>query len=672
MQLLFGVVGTGSRTSAVFEHLLDLSIDSNPGIQPTVDAAPGLIVGRHVRSWGRWDDPTGELTVLLDGEIRLIDGAETGTRGTSESELASVAALYRRLGSSVWDRLDGSFCLVIRDGRSVRIGFDLGGTHAVYWWAADGMVAFHTRLLDLAPAYPDNLRVDITGVASFLTNAFYALDATAFEGIHLVGSGQVLEIEPASDGPSVTMRNHFRFVPTPESPARPIGALADELNDLLEPAVARCWRTAVRPVVPLSGGVDSRYLAAMAVRLAGDPMQVETITWGEESMRPGSDAVIASRVAAALGVPHQWWEKRHIHDVSTVQRALYLTSGEGDGALNFPSEHEIHEQLVKERGWQSLFRGDELWGPVHHQLTRTGLRAAAGLSRIRLDRTYARFLGVDLLESMADGQDHVYGRWRAGLTAGTAHGQLHESEYDTGMRRVIVPYNTLKDVHFEVYAPFVQREVVDWVSRLPDSYKLGKRVFRVASERRFPELSTIPFASRNNLPDWDERARTDPALTRSLRELCDQPGWLDMIGAKASVVDALEALTAGASASMVRGDRQVASSSLSTQRRIGQMARDGARATLPGKLVREWTMERRAIGSRSMYDRLSRLAIVHALIGLGQARHAKSRQIGQPPPASAPGGADRGMTDSKVRVVSLVLTLCGVGSSLVEQVPALG
>ena len=269
MQLLFGVIGPGSRTSTVFDQLLELTAESNPGILPEVDVAPGLLVGRHLRSWGRWDDATGDLSVLLNGEIRLLDGAETVARGTSQSELSVVAALYRRHGPAVWDRLDGSFCLIIRDGRSVRIGFDVAGTRAVYWWATDGMVAFHSRLLDLAPAYPGDLRVDEAGVASFLSNASYPLDATAFEGIRLVGSGQVLEIEPGSDGPHATTRSHFRAAPPPERSDRRIEALADELNELLEPAVARCWRAAVRPVVPLSGGVDSRYLAAMAVRVAG-------------------------------------------------------------------------------------------------------------------------------------------------------------------------------------------------------------------------------------------------------------------------------------------------------------------------------------------------------------------------------------------------------------------
>ncbi len=625
MQLLFGVAGPESRTSGIFDRLLELTSESNPGIDLEVDAAPGLMVGRQVRSWGRWDDPSSDLSILLDGEIREMDGAETTDRGTSAPELATVGALYRRFGPAVWDRIDGSFCLIIRDGRSVRIGFDVAGTRAVYWWAAGGVVAFHSNLLDLAPAYPGDLRVDEAGVAGFLTHSFYPLDLTAFEGVRLVGSGQVLEVEPASDGSRAEARSYFRLAPTSDGPDRPMEVLADELNDLLESAVARSWRAAVRPVVPLSGGVDSRYLAAMAVQVAGDPQRVQTITWGEEPTRPGGDGVIAPRVAAALGVPNLWCEKRHVHDRDTVERSLYLTSGEADRVLNYPSEHEIHEGFVEDHGWQSLFRGDQIFGEDHLLLTQGAIFPAAALTRIGRDPTYARLLGADLLGSMSEFQEELYARWKASLTAVSAHGRLYELKYETAFRRELMPYNTLKDIHFEVYTPFLDRRVLDWICGLPDSHRSEKRVFRAALDRRFPELSAIPFASRSNVPDWETRARTDPALARSFRELCDLPGWLDTIGAKGRVIEGLESLEAEARASAARGAGPAGPLDPAARRRLGAIVRDSARATLPGKLVREWTMERRLLASRSMYQRLSRLVVVHVLVGLAQTRHAQRR-----------------------------------------------
>jgi hypothetical protein len=42
----------------------------------------------------------------------------------------------------------------------LRVGVDPVGTRAVYWWVWDGVLAFHTHLLDLAPWFPGRLDED--------------------------------------------------------------------------------------------------------------------------------------------------------------------------------------------------------------------------------------------------------------------------------------------------------------------------------------------------------------------------------------------------------------------------------------------------------------------------------------------------------------------------------
>ncbi len=627
MQLLYGVLGPEPRATAVMEHLDALTRASSPSIELRHDSARGLRIGHHLRSFARWDGPGGDLTILLDGEVRLIDGRDTIARGSSAWELAQIAALYRQHGRGTWDRLDGSFCLLIRDGDRLRVGFDVAGTRALYWWASEDTVAFHSHLLDLAPAWPGELRVDPAGVASFLAHSFYPLSATVFLGMSLVGAGQVLEIDPADGGLHARAVDAFRYVSIPGRPDRPTEALADELAAVIKPAVARCWRAADLPVVPLSGGVDSRYLAASLVRAAGDPSLVPTITWGEDPARSGSDAVIAPLVAAALGVPHRWYDKPQPYAVETLQRAIYLTSGEGDGVLNFPGDHEFHERLVAERGFRSLFRGDHAFGQLPRLLTMHGVFASAGLSRIRLDPTYRAWLDAALLDTMADAQDALFERWMAMLESPTPQGRLYELKYELNIRREVTPYNTLKNAHFEVYTPLMDRQILDWVRRLPDHRRVDKRDLRMALTRQFPELASIPLATSNNLPDWDARATCDPSIARGLLDLCDGPGWLDAIGAKAAVVAELEMMEIGARIASSRAPtgRDGAVGRPGTDGRLTRLLRYAARSTVPGRIVRERTMERRAVSDRSTFNRLSRLAIVHALVGQAETRHAQSR-----------------------------------------------
>ncbi len=628
MQLLFGVLGTNPTAGSVFDRLAALTAESNPGIRTEVETAPGLRVGRHVRSFGRWDDAGTDLTLILDGEIRSIDGRDTTGHGTTEPELAEVAGLYRRLGTGVWKRLEGSFRLLIRDGRTIRIGFDVAGARALYWWACGGVLAFHSQLLDLAPTYPGELAEDAAGVAGFLAHGYYPFSTTAFEGIGMAGAGQYLEAELEEDGVRAAIHDHFRFVPAAEPDARPIETLADELNDLLTAGIARSWRSAERPVVPLSGGVDSRYIAAELVRLSGDPAQVETITWGEHRARPGSDGVVAPKVAAALGVPNTWHEKPQVHTNESLGRSIYLSSGESDAAISYPGNHLLYERLVADPGYRSMFRGDQLFGEAHQLMTHRAVFAASGLSRIRLDPVYRRLLDPGLVGRMADAQDALLERVLTGLAATTPQAKLYELKYATTWRRELSPNNTVKHMHLEVHTPLFGRATLEWVRGLPDSFRADKRVFRVAIARRFPELSRIPFATCSNLPDWSRRARTDPSLARAFREWCEQPGWLHSIGADSRVIAALSELEAAAR-SQRAGGSDPGDGRPTARQRLNQRLRDASRTTRPGRLVREWTMERRAIGDHSMYARLSRLAVVHGLIGHARARHAQGRPAGR-------------------------------------------
>ena len=637
MQLLFGVIGPDDRAASVFDTLRAATQASNPGLDLTVERAPGLQVGRHLRSFGRWDGAGGEHTVLLDGEVRRLDGRDTQDRGTRERDLAELAQLHERHGTGIWSRLEGNFALLLREHDRFRLGLDVGGTRALYWWSQDGLLAFHTRLLDLVAAYPGDLAIDPAGVASYLAHGFYPLNATAFAGIGFLGGGQYLDVQPTAEGWAATLHDHFRLTPTDPYRAS-LDVLADELNDLLEPAIARSWRASARPFVPLSGGVDSRYIAASLVRLAGDPSLVPTISWGEDPGRPGSDAQVAPLVAAALGVPHAWHERPQVHDPATFAEAIELTSGEGEGAINYPGNHGFHARLVAEHGFTTMFRGDQSFGEQPRLLTDHAVFAASGLARLRLDPGYPRLLDPALVASLADAQDALFRRWRRSLVARTPHAMLYELKLGSTFRREILANNVLKHVHLEVQTPLLERTVLEWVRGLSDLQRSEKRVFRLALARRFPEVAAIPFATANNLPDWQHRARTDPALARFLREWFRRPGWLASIGAEGAVLAAVDRLEATAVGAEERGNGAagVAADGGGARRRLRQRAISALRATPPGELLREWTMERRAVGDRSMYDRLMRLAVLHGLIGEATARRRVSGEPARPRAMSRP------------------------------------
>ena len=609
MQLLFGVLGDADRAAAVFGEMAAASADSTPGLSPSVIADETVRLGYVSRAFAVWHERDADRSFYLYGEVLSIDGRETRHRGLSSDELAAVARLYAVHGPGLWERLDGSFCLVVRDGRDFRVGVDVAGTRGVYWWYQDGLLAFHSHILDLAPSYPGALVEDVGALGHFLECGHYPPRATAYRAVHHLGAGQCLALV----GEAVSVQDHFRMVYRDSPGRKTTELLVDELISLVSASVARSWRAASEPVVPLSGGVDSRYLAAELVRQAGGPGAVHTVTWGEDRLREDGDAVIAARVAATLGVDNTWHEKSQRHAATTFDRAIYLSSGEADCAIHFPDDHVLHAELADRYGFHSLFRGDELFGfnsPIRI-ITSRAVLPGSSIARLELDDAYRELLDPDLFSAMATQQARELAATAASLQSRTPHARMEEAWYEFGLRRELAPYNTVKNADLETYTPFLDRALLEWIRGTPDELRAGKMLLRAALSRRFPEVAGIPFATRTNLPSWQGRSRRDPAYARFLHEWCSRPGWLDTVGSKPQVLRALETMEAEATEPGSLPEEQ------------SRRWRLWAKRTIPGRLLREVTFESRlARKSASPYLRPARLAVLHGLLGRVQARRA--------------------------------------------------
>jgi asparagine synthetase B (glutamine-hydrolysing) len=551
-----------------------------------------------------WTSADGHLGIDLDGEILEVDGHATRHRGSMVDDLSAVARLFEELGEEAWTRLDGSFFMVVRVGGVVHAGVDAAGTRARYWWHDAGRLAFHSRFVDLAPSCPAPPAEDWGAIACYLAGGLYPPGRTALVGIGHLGAGQHLVLDAAG----LRTGRHVRMIFDQAGRSVPTAVLVDGLIERIEAAVALRWRAAESPIVPLSGGLDSRYLAAELARQAG-PAAVLTLTWGEEPARPDSDASIASLVAAALGVRHGWREKHHEHTPQAFEEAIRLSSGEVDIAIHFPGDRAFHRALRDELGVRSLFRGDECFG-LERLVTDHAVAILAGVARLSETGGYAALLPGGLLTTLARESDSIVEAALDALASATPTGRRDELWYEFGVRRFLAPYNALKALDLEVHLPFLDQQLLAWLRRVPDELRGGKRLVRLALERRFPEVAAIPYATRDNLPNWERRTLADGSFAGFLRDWFDAPGWIDDIGARHQVQAVVDALAAGGSAGTARGR---AGNWRATMRRL--LAR-----TRPGMVALEMALGHRAArNALPGYLRLARLAVIHGLLGMARA-----------------------------------------------------
>jgi hypothetical protein len=486
------------------------------------------------------------------------------------------------------------------------------------------VLAFHTHLLDLAPWFPGRLEEDAGAIGNLLACGYCLPGTTAFREIHHLSPGCHLAFE----GGSVGVERHFRVISRAREDGATAAAMVEELGEILAESIGTAWRAAERPVLPLSGGLDSRYILAEAARQAGDVRLVRTITWGEERDRaPDCDGVIAARVAATVGVENVWCEQTQSRlDETSWQRAVYLSSGEADHAVRYPDDHQLHRTLVEDMGAGSLFRGDIYWGNnLLLPMTRRSVQATVDIMTLSIDDgTYGRLLDGDALRRMADGQTQVLAETLEGLQSSTPAGCYQELYYDFRMRQVLAVFNRVKHADLEVYNPLMARPLAAWACRLPDRYRENRPLYFETMRQRFPAVGSLPYAAVDNLPRWEQRFERDPRFARFYAEICSAPGWLDRYADKPAVIDALRAMErratelGGPDASAALAARRPAPrptlSLLDSWKR-------SAKHTPPGRLLYDLVRERRM--KLPLYLKLGRLATLHAFLGQVESRRAK-------------------------------------------------
>jgi len=230
-----------------------------------------------------------------------------------------------------------------------------------------------------------------------------------------------------------------------------------------------------RWVLPLSGGHDSRAL----LLLMKDRKQLRAITWGSARSlkRRGNDAWVAQRVAAKLGVSHEYFETDLSDEPLETFMRRYLTAGEGatDGLNAYLDGFRTFSSLFN-RGARGVIRGDQCFG-LTAGLDPTDARqvyASVGLTRW-MDFPQApdlAALGLAELacppipeplaqrdgESMQGWRDRLYQAFRLPV-------------YMAGQAE-------LKAAYVETANPFLTRALIELTRAQPEHLRRGKALFR--------------------------------------------------------------------------------------------------------------------------------------------------------------------------------------------------
>ncbi len=272
---------------------------------------------------------------------------------------------------------------------------------------------------------------DVPALQSMVRVGYFMSDETPFDGVTTLPPAA--EIRIANGRRAVTVTPLPRARPKPTS-KRGMRAQVTELADALLAAVEPLLGTAEPVRLSLTGGRDSRLLAAL---LYGAGIPFTTTTAGNDG---DPDVVLARRVAAALGVDHRIHRPKRSadgasmlvqHPLARTHNVLYACEGMLSAYENVPGPARFDPTPRMSGHGGEILRA----GFLHNQedLTQKAVRRRVeGFFGRNADlltkeaKDHARALAAPWLErcgeSPAEVLDHIYlmyrvGRWHAASRA---------------------------------------------------------------------------------------------------------------------------------------------------------------------------------------------------------------------------------------------------------------
>jgi len=213
----------------------------------------------------------GEETVWLvvDGEVYNAPELRLELQGyghvfRTKSDAEVVIHGYKQWGDEVLNHLNGMFGLAIWDVRRERLVLarDPFGIRLLYYRIAEDRLYFGSELRAICAAMPDGAEVDPTSLNLFLECGYTPSPYTPLNGVRKLAPGTKLTIQKGS----YQVSRWYGFKPIPFAPPKSPAEAREELSALYIQAIRRHLVSDVPVGLLLSGGVDSGLLLALMNR----------------------------------------------------------------------------------------------------------------------------------------------------------------------------------------------------------------------------------------------------------------------------------------------------------------------------------------------------------------------------------------------------------------------
>jgi len=482
---------------------------------------------------GHWQ----ECTALLDGYVLNHSAlvARLRAQGIAAEpdwgDACLLAALHALEGATALAEVDGDFnlCLLQANSGAVSLLSSRHGSRHLYYVATPDFIAFSPYLAGLAAIVtPKVNRLSLQDMFNF---GYIAGERSMLQGVNLLPGAAELTV---ADGRwSLDKYWHPRFA-NDLAHAASFDDLVDEAGTGLQASVDLYLERFSRVGVPISGGLDSRGILALAAKRQ-KALPAYHCTWYED------EAAIARQLVAAAGAT---W---HEYDPLTFDFADILEEGARRTEGNIHCHQFWFQPVARELGFggqadilldgylMDVFFGDTfLVLPESRSYNDTERRKIInGLWR-RCRPGFVRrcFLPTFFDEYEQANRDSIVEQM-AGVDEEDLSNFIHSFSFANRSNRYSVALPNAQRQYIEYGYPGLHGPLVDLYLRIPPGYKVGAAFSRTMLQRFAPTAARVPWAKTGRPLDRD-KTWSDRLIERlSLR----QAGSLALLWASSGRLD---------------------------------------------------------------------------------------------------------------------------------------
>ena len=433
------------------------------------------------------------ISVLFDGYISDFVGMQPENTITG-GPAALIAKLYRESGQSCTLGLRGSFVTLIVDhnNETAFLFNDRMGSRPLFFRElSKESIAICPEVSLAASLSPKLTELNQEAVGEFLTRGTFCVDHTLFNDIAKFPQAGKLIIKKHHH----EIDNYWKLQFSDSPLNANVNDLVDEYHHLLVQATKRCLKSIRKPILFLSGGLDSRLV--LACLLTAGMKEIPAVSWESVDM-PGDDAEIAEALATHCRLPFTKYNFSLRDFPETAKQAVSRADGRAF-ILDCPSLIYLWDKLSNE--YDSFFNGDE-W--------RVGWRGNASSIADALDS-----IGLFCFGDASRISDWFSPQVSKSISKAMKKRQLMIAE-NTGENNL----SNVKDIAFyqerngnghngftaaklallEQARPMLDEDVINFITKLPIEMRVDKLLTKRLLANKYPDLNAIPYSQTDSLP----------------------------------------------------------------------------------------------------------------------------------------------------------------------------